>query len=154
MGVVEKTIEIYKMALDKPDDARKLAQILKVDAVVIGAVTDFSPYYPPRCGLQVEWYAANPCFHRSRRAMACPGARTEEEYIPVPLVFEAEMALARAQLKTQTPDYTPPPVVAPPEEAPDRCPSRSDAQPSAEGGADAVPVGRSDRFRRHRRHCQ
>ena len=40
-----------------------MAQILDVDAVVIGAVTDYSPYYPPRCALQVEWYAANPGFH-------------------------------------------------------------------------------------------
>ena len=44
-------------------DARRLAQILNVDAVVIGAVTDYSPYYPPRMTLQVEWYAANPNFH-------------------------------------------------------------------------------------------
>ena len=34
-----------------------------VDAVVIGTVTDFTPYYPPRCGLRVEWYAANSGFH-------------------------------------------------------------------------------------------
>src|SRR5262249_31332114 len=63
VGVVEKTIETYQLSLDSPEDARKLAQILGVDAVVIGAVTDFTPYYPPRCGMQVEWYAANPCFH-------------------------------------------------------------------------------------------
>src|SRR5690349_9104743 len=63
VGVVEKTLETYRISLNGADDARKLAQILGVDAVVIGAVTDFSPYYPPRCGMQVEWYAANPGFH-------------------------------------------------------------------------------------------
>jgi len=26
-------------------------------------VTDYTPYYPPRCGLRVEWYAANSGFH-------------------------------------------------------------------------------------------
>ena len=133
IGVVEKTIEIYRISLDNPDEVRKLAQILGADAIVIGAVTDFTPFYPPRCGLQVEWYAANPCFHTIPPGYGLPWGTKEEEFIPAPLVLESEMALARAQLKTQTPAYTPLPV-APPEEAPNRMPAADPlAQPAAEG---------------------
>jgi len=133
IGVVEKTIEIYKISLDNPDEVRKLAQILGADAIVIGAVTDFTPFYPPRCGMQVEWYAANPCFHTIPPGYGLPWGTREEEFIPAPLVLESEMALARAQLKTQTPAYTPP-VVEPPDQTPDRMPAPDpQAQPSAEG---------------------
>jgi len=105
VGVVERAMLDHKVALRSPDDARHLAQLLGVDALVIGAVTDYSPYYPPRCGLQVEWYAANPCFHPIPPGYGLPWGTAEEEQIPAPLVFEAEMALAREQLKTQTPSY-------------------------------------------------
>lgn len=115
VGVVEKTIETYRISLDNPDQARKLAQILGVDAVVIGAVSDFSPYYPPRCAMQVEWYAVNPGFHPIPPGYGLPWGTPEEEFIPGPLVFEAEMALAKAQLRTQTPDCPMPPVMPPPQ---------------------------------------
>ena len=113
VGVVEKTIENYKLSMSSADDARKLAQILGADAVVVGAVTDFSPFYPPRCGLQVEWYAANPCFHPIPPGYGLPWGTPEEEYIPAPLALESEMALARAQLRTQTPPYQPQPIEPP-----------------------------------------
>ena len=103
VGVVETALKTHKLSLASPADVRKLAQLLQVDAVVIGAITDFSPYYPPRCGLQVEWYAANPCFHPIPPGYGLPWGTADEEFIPAPLVLEAEMALARAQLKTQTP---------------------------------------------------
>jgi len=106
-GVVERAMQDHEINLRGPEDARRLAQLLGVDALVIGAVTDFSPFYPPRCGLQVEWYAANPCFHPIPPGYGLPWATPEEEHIPAPLVFEAEMALAKAQLATQTPSYTP-----------------------------------------------
>ena len=49
-------VEVVEQAIQRPSiwpcagpaDARRLAQILSVDAVVVGAVTDYSPYYPPR----------------------------------------------------------------------------------------------------------
>ena len=107
VGVVEATIHEHHIALASPADARRVAQILQVDAIVIGAVTDFSPYYPPRCGLQVEWYAANPGFHPIPPGYGLPWGTHEEQDIPGPLVFEAEFALAREQLKTQTPSYEP-----------------------------------------------
>jgi hypothetical protein len=71
--------------------------LVGADAIVIGAVTDFSPYYPPRCGLQIEWYATNPGFHPVPPGYGLPWGSTEEEYIPPALKLEAEMALAREQ---------------------------------------------------------
>ena len=107
MGVVEAAMQQHHIDLAGPNDARKLAQLLQVDAVVIGAVTDYSAYYPPRCGLQVEWYSANPCYHPIPPGYGLPWGTPDEEYIPDALVFEAEMALAKEQLKTQTPSYQP-----------------------------------------------
>ena len=86
---------------------RRLAEVLEVDAVVVGAVTDYTPYYPPRCGLRVEWYARNPGFHEIPAGYGLPWGTPDEEFIPAPLVFEAELALAKAQLATQTPDCAP-----------------------------------------------
>lgn len=57
VGVTEAAILRNELDLRDPDDALKLAKILKVDAIVIGAVTDYDPYYPPRIGMQVDWYS-------------------------------------------------------------------------------------------------
>ncbi len=103
VGVVETAMQEHKIELRGPAEARRLAQILKVDAVVIGAVTDYFPYYPPRMALQVEWYAANQGFHPIPPGYGLPWGTPEEKDIPGPLIFEAELALAKAQLKTQTP---------------------------------------------------
>ncbi len=119
LGVVEEAIIEHQVDLSRPDEARRLARVLGADAVIIGSVTDYSPYYPPRCGLRVEWYSANPGFHEIPPGYGLPWGTPEEEFIPAPLVFEAEMALARAQLATQTPvceltaDAIPPPAQLP-----------------------------------------
>ncbi len=120
LGVVEEAIIQNQVDLSRPNEARRLATILGVDAVVIGAITDYSPYYPPRCGLRVEWYAANPGFHEIPPGYGLPWGTPEEEYIPAPLVFESEFALAKAQLATQTPacDLQPiAPSILPPQPA-------------------------------------
>jgi hypothetical protein len=101
--VVEEKIKELGLSLANPVEVRKLAEALEADAIVIGAVTDFSPYYPPRCALQVEWYAANPCFHSIPVGYGLPWGTPEEEYIPDALVLETEFGLAREQLQTQTP---------------------------------------------------
>src|SRR6478672_10678630 len=103
LGVVEQAIIENRVDLSHPGEARRLANILGVDAVVIGSVTDYTPYYPPRCGLRVEWYAANPGFHEIPPGYGLPWGTPDEEYIPAPLVFESEFALAKAQLATQSP---------------------------------------------------
>lgn len=134
VGTVETTMEAYKLSLDSPEQVRRLAQILGVDAVVVGAVTDYSPFYPPRVAMQVDWYAANPCFHPIPAGYGLPWGTREEEYIPAPLVMEAEMALARAQMKTQAPDYRAAPVPPPPPRPPGPMPAPdSPATPLPEG---------------------
>ncbi len=115
VGVVERVMLEHRLPLNSAEDARRLAKFLQVDAVVIGAITDYSPYYPPRMGLQVEWYAANPGFHSIPPGYGLPWGTHEEQEIPGPLIFETEFALAREQLKTQTP----------------QCP---EAEPSAKSG--------------------
>jgi hypothetical protein len=94
-------------------DFQRLARQMGVDAVLVGSITEYSPYYPPRLGLAVDWYAANPSFHPIPPGYGLPWGRAEEEFIPSTLVREAEFALAREQLKTQTPDVPPqpPPVI-------------------------------------------
>lgn len=105
VGVVEQKMVSHQLELRNGTDARRLAQLLDVDAVVLGAVTDYSPYYPPRMTIHVGWYAANPYFHPVPPGYGLPWGRTGERDIPGPLVFESELALAKAQLKTQTPPY-------------------------------------------------
>jgi hypothetical protein len=57
VGVAEVAMVDAKIDLNDVDDVLKLAKILRVDAVVVGAVTEYSPYYPPRIGMQVSWYS-------------------------------------------------------------------------------------------------
>jgi hypothetical protein len=108
VGVTRQAILQHKIVLEGPTEVfrselRRLGRILKVDAIVVGSVTDFTPYYPPRMGLAVDWYAVNPCFHPIPPGYGLPWGMPEEEFIPDALVREAEFALAREQLKTQTP---------------------------------------------------
>ena len=105
VGLVEQTVLAHGLSLDSPADSRRLAQLLGVDAVVIGAVTDFSPYYPPRCSMLVEWYAANPYFHPIPSGYGLPFGTPQEENIPPPLVYEAEFELAQSKLNAQSPPY-------------------------------------------------
>ena len=116
VGVVEQAMHEHRISLRGAADARRLAQLLSVDAVVIGAITDYTPYYPPRMSLQVEWYAANPNFYPIPAGYGLPWGTPGEKEIPGPLVFEAELALAKAQLDTQTPPYEKMPAELPPAE--------------------------------------
>lgn len=108
VGVVEQASKQLGVDLSSADGRRLLANQLGADALVIGTITDFSPYYPPRCGLRVDWYAANAGFHEIPAGYGLPWGTPQEEFIPESLVFEAEMALARKQMDTQTPSYAPP----------------------------------------------
>ena len=108
VGVAERTAKELGIDLADAESRRYLANQLGVDVIVIGTVTDYSPYYPPRCGIRVDWYAANAGFHEIPAGYGLPWGTPQEEYIPESLVFEAEMALARKQLDTQSPNYEPP----------------------------------------------
>jgi hypothetical protein len=152
LGVVETAIIENQVNLANPGEARRLANILGVDAVVVGSVTDYTPYYPPRCGLRVEWYAANSGFHEIPPGYGLPWGTPEEEYIPAPLVFESEFALAKAQLKTQSPiceklsldpparaDIEPPAQTLPPNSLPLPPPAK-DGPPGKDGDAPNAPA--------------
>jgi hypothetical protein len=134
LGVVEEAILEHQVDLSHASEARRLAHLLNVDAVVIGSITDYTPYYPPRCGLRVEWYAANAGFHEIPPGYGLPWGTPEEEFIPPPLVFEAEMALAKAQMATQTPDCPAPPVGAPRRTSSSEPPSLFLPMPSSAAG--------------------
>ena len=114
-------------------DFQRLARMMNVDAVIVGSITEYSPYYPPRMGLAVNWYAANPGFHPIPPGYGLPWGRAEEEFIPSTLVQEAEFALAREQLKTQTPvmpaELPPADIVAP---ATKKSEGHSPLQPAAD----------------------
>lgn len=106
VGVVETYIASHGIQLSDPESIRQLAILLKVDAVVIGVITDFTPYYPPKMGLQVQWFAANPGFHPIPPGYGLPWGNEKEANIPQELLLEAEMALAREQMATQTPQFS------------------------------------------------
>jgi hypothetical protein len=106
IGVVERYLEDNPVPLGRRVDFQKIARDLNVDAVVVGSVTDFTPYYPPRLGLAVNWYAANPCLHPIPPGYGLPWDTADEEAIPHELKLEAEFALAKAQLNPRTPRPT------------------------------------------------
>lgn len=56
VGIADRAIRENQLTMDGPEDALKLARLLDVDAVVIGAITDYDPYVP-RVGLKVSWYS-------------------------------------------------------------------------------------------------
>ena len=104
VGVTKQLLVHNGLQPTSPEEFQELARRMDVDAVVVGSVTEFSAYYPPRMGLSVRWYAANPSFHPIPPGYGLPWGTAAEEFIPEDLVFEAEFALAKEQLKTQTPD--------------------------------------------------
>jgi hypothetical protein len=60
VGVTEVAMVDAKIDLNDVDEVLKLAKILRVDAIVVGAVTEYSPYYPPRLAMTVNWYSPRP----------------------------------------------------------------------------------------------
>ena len=56
VGTVEVAIRENELDMSSPADVVKLAKILDADAVVVGAVTHYIPYYPPQLGVHIQWY--------------------------------------------------------------------------------------------------
>ena len=84
-------------------DFQRLAKQLNVEALVVGSVTDYDAYYPPRIAMTVHWYAANEGFHPIPAGYGLPWGTDNEKHIPRRIVREAEFELARSQLATQAP---------------------------------------------------
>jgi hypothetical protein len=72
VGVVEAAIQENELNMSSPADALKLARILDADAVVVGAVTHYNPYYPPQMGVHIRWFSP-------RGWLFYPGIPTGEE---------------------------------------------------------------------------
>lgn len=135
VGVVRNQLEAFASVYGPPSsgkDFQIFAQMMGVDAVVQGSVTDFSPYYPPRLGLAVHWYAANPGFHPIPPGYGLPWGTKAEKDIPSRVVLDTEFELARQQMATQTP-LIPDFLVAGPtsQTAPKRRPSAQAVPPAS-----------------------
>lgn len=83
VGVVETAMVDYGINLDRPEELMHLIEILDADAAVFGAVTEYSPYKPPRLGLQVSWYTNKP-FTFDPGLPIDPGLRKQQDH----LIFE------------------------------------------------------------------
>ncbi len=103
LGAVKIKMAEFNQPLARGEDFQAFARFLGVDAVVLGAVTDFTSYYPPRMSMKVNWYAANPGFHPIQPGYGLPWGTSEEKKIPRWVHQEAQRALAAEQLKSQTP---------------------------------------------------
>ena len=107
---VEETMMKYDLDLHKfesVDEIRYLAQLLKVDAIVIGKIHSFTMDYSPYVKFETAWYHVNPYLQPMPNGYGLPWGTEHERYIPDKIVLLAEMDLAEAQLKTQTPKYDP-----------------------------------------------
>lgn len=124
LGAVKIKMAEFNQPLARGEDFQAFARFLGVDAVVLGAVTDFTSYYPPRMSMKVNWYAANPGFHPVLPGYGLPWGTSEEKKIPSWVHKESQRALAAEQLKTQTPQI-PEPVPIMPE---DRLPANNSAE--------------------------
>jgi hypothetical protein len=135
-SVVDTAVQAYQIDFSREGDVRRLAQILDVDAIVVGTVTEYTPYYPPRLTLTVAWYSANPTFHSIPAGYGLPWGTGAEKDIPGPVAFQAEFALAKEQLKTQTPQYQKMQINPPadPSGAPPPLPTPTSGQPGASSG--------------------
>lgn len=134
IGVTEQTLRAYELALNSGEDVRKLAQILDVDAVVIGAITDYDAFYPPRYTLTAEWYAADPMMGEIISGYGLPLGAADENQIPSRLFYEAQLARARNALQAGAaamPSATTPADMTSPRSAPGELP----APPQPEGMA-------------------
>lgn len=104
LGAVQIKMREFQRPLASGEDFQAFAQYLGVDVVIIGSVTDYDAYYPPRMTMNVNWYAANPGFHPILPGYGLPWGTKEEKHIPRWIHQEAQRALASEQLKTQAPE--------------------------------------------------
>lgn len=59
MGRVYQYLADNNMAtVGSPEEARALAEVFKAQATIVGAVTEYDPYDPPRMGLAIQVYSA------------------------------------------------------------------------------------------------
>ena len=54
--VIAAMEELQMSGINSPGDAMLLAQQLALDGVIVGSVTSYDPYFPPKLGMVVELY--------------------------------------------------------------------------------------------------
>ncbi|WP_390620584.1 hypothetical protein [Neorhodopirellula pilleata] len=116
VGVTAMQWQAYSSQFGEPRtgaEFQRLAQMMDVEAIVVGSVTDYDAYYPPRMAMTVHWYAASEGFHPIPAGYGLPWGTKGEEKIPARIVREAEFELARSQLKTQIPQEATAPIDRP-----------------------------------------
>ena len=87
LGITKQVLKQLPHSLETAKDYQTFARLMDVDVVIVGSVTDYSIYYPPRMGMAVRWYTANSCFHVIPPGYGLPWGTAEQEYIPDSLVF-------------------------------------------------------------------
>lgn len=106
VGVTAMQWQAYATQFGEPRtgaEFQRLAQMMDVEAIVVGSVTDYDAYYPPRMAMTVHWYASSEGFHPIPAGYGLPWGTKGEEKIPARIVRETEFELARSQLRTQIP---------------------------------------------------
>jgi hypothetical protein len=108
VGVVESQLILFEQQylrrpIATPEDFQRFAQMLGVDAVIQGAITDYEAYYPPRLTLKTNWYTANHNFHSVPVGYGLPWGTKQEKEIPEWIKLESERELASEQMISQTP---------------------------------------------------
>lgn len=63
---------LLQFQFNGPKDVLKLAEMLDVDAVVVGTLTYYDPWYPPKIGLKTNWYSRRQWFVSSDNAPCRP----------------------------------------------------------------------------------
>jgi len=148
VGVTRNVYLQYSRLYGEPRtgaEFQRLAQLMDVEAIVVGSVTDFSAYYPPRMAMTTNWYAANPGFHPIPPGYGLPWGTKGEKRIPSRVVQETEFELARQQLATQTPRPEPPiRIGSPRREVRQAGYQESDAESAVGSGVEADAVGYPD----------
>jgi hypothetical protein len=112
IGVIENALVAFGSEPRTAREFQEFARFVGADAVLVGAVTDYNAYYPPRATLRVNWYAANPAFHPIPVGYGLPWGTKKEKKIPSWIKLEAERELAKKQLETQTPYWEDPAIQA------------------------------------------
>lgn len=112
LGVIENALIAFGKEPRTASEFQEFARFVGADAVLVGAVTDYDAYYPPRLTMRVNWYAANPAFHPIPVGYGLPWGTDKEKDIPSWIKLEAERELAKKQLETQTPYWEDPAIQA------------------------------------------
>jgi len=84
-------------AIDSPEDARRVAAVLGVDGLIVGSITAYDPYNPPKLGLTLALYGGE---GTSTAPDIDPGVLTAaaSESLPAASRTRAQPALATASV--------------------------------------------------------